>query len=149
MEFFSWCWTSVGVQESVLTDLYDKRLWSLPTTRQTCSPSPQKRDSGPLTLPQSTTVPSSPCWTTPFTDYATEYNFIAICREQLRIWDGIRMSWFVLLQQPTPAPRTSHQLDSQIQEPTPRNQGEEREKNINTIDWAASNNICFDIRERY
>lgn len=60
MQLFSRCWTLVSVQESILTRLYDKRLGSLPSTRQTCSSSSQKRDSDPLTPPQSTTVPSSP-----------------------------------------------------------------------------------------
>lgn len=92
-----------------------------------------------------------PRWTSPFTDYATEYRFKAICREQLQIWDGIRIRWFVLLQQPTPAPRDTGQAMSLLLRSRSllHRARERREKNINTIDWAASNNICFDIQERY
>lgn len=66
----------------------------------------------PTPLPRAPLCHCPPCWTSPFTAYATEYHFKTICREQLHIWDGIRMSWFVLLQQPTPAPRDAGQAIS-------------------------------------
>lgn len=68
----------------------------------------------PSPLPRAPLCHCPPSWTTPFTHDATEYNFKTICREQLHIWDGIRMSWFVLLQQPTPAPRDTGQAISLI-----------------------------------
>lgn len=80
-------------------------------------PAPHHLRKGTLVLSPLSRAPlchHTPWWTSPFTDYASEYNFKAICREQQHIWDGIRISWFVLLQQPTSALRDTEQAISLI-----------------------------------